>query len=164
MFLMGYWSNSASPPPPIGGNFVFTQRQGGFAYNFTDGKTWHLGGYGADSGDFYDLLIKMEATNIVGSWSSVTFTFNNVVWTGNAVDFTLRIMQTLGGSSDYTSSDTIITSTTMTNGATSVSITLTGTNLQNYFNGVSGTFLYFEWNPAYFDYYMGFDSISVSIT
>lgn len=162
-FGIGFWSPQTPPPPPLGATFTLTQIQGAFPYNFTDGKTWHLGGYGVDS-DYYDLALLIQASAIVGSWSNLTITLNNVVWTGTPTGLELEIRHRYGGSSDYTSTDPLITSTTMTFGATSVSITLTGTDLQNYFNGTTSNHLYLEWSPMYFAYYNGFDSVTFSVT
>lgn len=161
--MCGLWFEQYVPPS-LGVTWTLTQRLGGFSYGFSDSKTYHLGGYGADSGDYYDCLIRIDASSIVGPWSSLTITLNGVVWTGLAVDKTLRLMATIGGSTDYTPSDVEIGNVTMTQGATSVSLTITGTDLQNYFNGVTYPFLYLEWNPNYFSYYIGFDSITFSVS
>ena len=165
MIGIGFFSVGKAISGPSA-TFAYSTYQGGFAYGFADGKAYHLGGYGVGSGPYYDLVVPITATNIVGSWSTLTIVLNGVVWTGNATSFVLNLrMMTNGGViGNIGVNDTILVTTTMTNGSASTTITLTGTNLQNYFNGTTATTLYLEWNPNYYGYYLGFTSATISVT
>ena len=166
MFMpIGFLAASSEGSTPTG-SFTLTSAVGASERGYVSGSTYYLGSYGMGNpyDNIWNIYLDVTSSNITGTVSSIQITLNNLVLNFGTPATPIKVWG-ITNATRSTGSMTLLATTSnivITNNA--FTFTLTGSNLQNWFNGTTYNGITLDANPGYYNYWWGFSGLSFVLT